>query len=310
MSIVCASMHPDRVERMVLYGAMARVRSGPGLPGGRPGRRRRDVRPARQRRVGHGRRDGHLLLQPRRRPCPVIAEVAKFERNACTRQMAQQMIRADIDIDVRALLPAIAAPTLVVHTSDDPLVSPALGRYLADHIPGARFLELPGDYHCSWRLDDTDAVIAPPWPSSPTSSTSPAAPTRPPQRVLASCSSPTSWDPPSTRSRSATPRGATCSNGTTRPPTRGDRAARRPADQDAPATGCWRPSTAHRARSTPTTAIQAATTRSGSRSAPVSTPARSSAAVRTSAASASTSPLGWRASPAPARSSRPAPSAS
>src|SRR5215211_2193915 len=49
-----------------------------------------------------------------------------------------------------------SAPTLVLHTSRDPIVWPALSRYLGEHIPGARTVELPGEYHCSWRLDDTE----------------------------------------------------------------------------------------------------------------------------------------------------------
>jgi class 3 adenylate cyclase len=47
-------------------------------------------------------------------------------------------------IDVRALLPTIRVPTLVVHHADDPFVVPARGKYVADHISGAKYAELPG----------------------------------------------------------------------------------------------------------------------------------------------------------------------
>ena len=47
-------------------------------------------------------------------------------------------------MDVRAILPTVRVPTLVVHHADDQVVLPAAGRYIADHIPGAKYVELPG----------------------------------------------------------------------------------------------------------------------------------------------------------------------
>jgi len=46
--------------------------------------------------------------------------------------------------DVRAVLPSIRVPTLVVQHADDPFIPAAWGRYVADHIPGAKYVELPG----------------------------------------------------------------------------------------------------------------------------------------------------------------------
>jgi class 3 adenylate cyclase len=48
------------------------------------------------------------------------------------------------EVDVRAVLPTVRVPTLVVHHTDDPILVPAMGKYIADHIPGAKFVELPG----------------------------------------------------------------------------------------------------------------------------------------------------------------------
>ena len=161
MSVVCASMYPDRVERMVLYGTFARARWAPDYPDGFPS----DLAETFIDLVGEGWGTGVVMgsyfFNHAPDPEQAIVQMAKFERNACTRQMARQMIQDNADIDVRALLPAVSAPTLVVHTSDDPLIPPALGRFLSEHIPGARHLEVPGDFHCSWRHDDTDAVITP-----------------------------------------------------------------------------------------------------------------------------------------------------
>ena len=48
------------------------------------------------------------------------------------------------EVDVRALLPTVRVPTLVVQHADDPLIPPEWGKYVADHIPGAKYVELPG----------------------------------------------------------------------------------------------------------------------------------------------------------------------
>ena len=48
------------------------------------------------------------------------------------------------EMDVRAVLPTIRVPTLVVQHADDPLIPPAMGKDVADHIPGAKYVELPG----------------------------------------------------------------------------------------------------------------------------------------------------------------------
>jgi class 3 adenylate cyclase len=47
-------------------------------------------------------------------------------------------------MDVRAVLPTVRVPTLVVQHSDDPFITPQMGKYIADHIPGAKYVELPG----------------------------------------------------------------------------------------------------------------------------------------------------------------------
>src|SRR4029453_7694041 len=54
------------------------------------------------------------------------------------------MVRMVLDTDVRAVLPAIRVPTLVLHRTEDAYVRADHGRYLADHIPGARYGDLHG----------------------------------------------------------------------------------------------------------------------------------------------------------------------
>ena len=58
--------------------------------------------------------------------------------------MARATLEARFRIDVRPILPTITVPTLVIHARED-LIPVQWGRYLADHIPGARYLEVEGD---------------------------------------------------------------------------------------------------------------------------------------------------------------------
>jgi len=72
-----------------------------------------------------------------------------------------EMVR---DTDVRRTLPAIGVPTLVLHRVDDRIVPVQHARYLAEHIPGARYVELPGCDHLWWvdgddMLDEVESFL-------------------------------------------------------------------------------------------------------------------------------------------------------
>jgi pimeloyl-ACP methyl ester carboxylesterase/class 3 adenylate cyclase len=73
-----------------------------------------------------------------------LRQLAMSERMCASPGMARASLEATFRIDVRPILPTITAPTLVVHAREDPVVPVQCGRYLADHIPGARYLEVGG----------------------------------------------------------------------------------------------------------------------------------------------------------------------
>jgi class 3 adenylate cyclase len=62
------------------------------------------------------------------------------------------------DVDVRAILPAVQVPTLVVHRADDAWIRATHGRYLAEHVPGARLVVLPGASDLLFAGDQSDLV--------------------------------------------------------------------------------------------------------------------------------------------------------
>jgi class 3 adenylate cyclase len=73
-------------------------------------------------------------------------------------EMARATLEAMFRIDVRPILPTITAPTLVIHARDDRCAPVQSGRYLADHIPGARLLEVEGVDHAFW-LTEPDKIL-------------------------------------------------------------------------------------------------------------------------------------------------------
>ena len=84
---------------------------------------------------------------------------ARFLRLSASPAGAAALIRMNYEIDVRHLLPVIRVPTLVVHSAGDQAIPVAAGRYLAQHIRGAKYVELPGSDHLPWGQDGP-AIIA------------------------------------------------------------------------------------------------------------------------------------------------------
>jgi pimeloyl-ACP methyl ester carboxylesterase len=86
-----------------------------------------------------------------------IGQLAMFERMSASPGMMRATLESNFRIDVRPILPTITAPTLVIHARDDPM--PVQGsRYLADHIPGARLLEVDGADHAPW-FTEPDRIL-------------------------------------------------------------------------------------------------------------------------------------------------------
>jgi pimeloyl-ACP methyl ester carboxylesterase/DNA-binding CsgD family transcriptional regulator len=88
-----------------------------------------------------------------------MAYVARFERHGASPAAAYAIIRMAASIEVRGLCPAVHAPSLVLHRRDDVLVPPANSRYLAEHLPDARYVELQGVDHPPW-VGDSERFFA------------------------------------------------------------------------------------------------------------------------------------------------------
>ncbi|MGZ8752011.1 MAG: adenylate/guanylate cyclase domain-containing protein [Acidimicrobiia bacterium] len=97
---------------------------------------------------------------------PSLVDDVRFRRwwqrassRAAAPAAARDVLRSTIRTDLRAGLPRIMVPTLVVHRRDDGFVRVGHGRYLAEHIASSRYVELDGADHVSW-AGDADAILA------------------------------------------------------------------------------------------------------------------------------------------------------
>jgi len=151
-----AATQPERVRALVLYGTLARFDPALPLPFGRDAVRARTTAEWIDW-IGSewGKGEVYQLFMSSPPDAAAVKRVlARYERSACTPQMAREIMTRNLEMNVESLLGSIAVPTLVMHCTGDPVVHVEHGRRLAAGIPGARYVELEGDFHGSWRHED------------------------------------------------------------------------------------------------------------------------------------------------------------
>jgi class 3 adenylate cyclase len=145
MSALFAATHPERVSSLVLWAG------GAGPPAAEEVRS--ELLPWVQEAWGSGEVLSVLL---RVGSSADIQRLAKLERYSMSPRMARALLDMDFTNDIRGALPVISAPTLVVHRRGDPILRRERAVALAELVPGARRVELPGDWHLSL-VDDEEA---------------------------------------------------------------------------------------------------------------------------------------------------------
>ena len=157
MALVMAASHPDRLRALVVVDGFARLPIAPDYPVGQPAdevERRMD-----QTESSWG--QGFMLdaFAPSMRAVPGLRDAwARYERLSVSPGSARAMIRNLYQIDVRHVLPSVRVPTLVIQHPDAKGIHAGHGRYLAEHIAGARHVELPGSDNLAWAGDQARTV--------------------------------------------------------------------------------------------------------------------------------------------------------
>jgi class 3 adenylate cyclase/pimeloyl-ACP methyl ester carboxylesterase len=148
--------HPERVSALVLINSYAYYVREDDYPWGIP---RDDIDELmRSFRAAWGRGGMDFVAPSRVADERYRAWAARLERLGGSPDQVADMIRASLEEDLRSFLPSISAPTLVLHREGNPFTDPGAGRYLAEHIPSAKFVMLPGD-EVPFFVGDTDALV-------------------------------------------------------------------------------------------------------------------------------------------------------
>ena len=151
MAVFYAAMHPERVDGLVLIGTFPRILEGDGYaPGVSSDFLASVIDGWEQVWATPDTWSVRLFAADRVGDPEFLRWMNRFERGSSTPSAFADALRLDAQLDVRHLLPQIRVPTTVVHRRDDPLVAVAHGRYLAEHIEGARFVELDGAGHAPY----------------------------------------------------------------------------------------------------------------------------------------------------------------
>jgi class 3 adenylate cyclase len=138
--LMFAATYPERTSALVLYGSYASVKDS--------------VSPEVFERFLAGLEahwgEGRLFAvnaPSRRNDQAMIQYAGQLERASASPSSIVALLRANSKLDVRHLLPSVRVPTLILHRVGDAVVPVAAGRFLAEHIPAARYLEIPGEDH-------------------------------------------------------------------------------------------------------------------------------------------------------------------
>jgi class 3 adenylate cyclase len=153
-----AATYPQRTAALVMYGSMPRFLRDEDYGWGMPPEEMEAFIAAIPQAWGQ---DEELL----RLWAPSVADESgprrwwmRFGRLAASPGAAHALFRMVSQLDVRDILPTIRVPTLIIHRTDDTLIRVEHARYMAERIPEARLVELPGEDHLWW-FGDQDAIV-------------------------------------------------------------------------------------------------------------------------------------------------------
>lgn len=159
MSVLFAATYPDKVSALILYGSIAKGGRAPDYPWGD------DIEDEGMKAWLEGWRTewGSAYGIESRAPSMAEDEVfhkwfAKYMRLGGSPSAVINIFKMIQAIDVRDILPTVRVPTLVLHRVGDLVIDIDQGRYLAENIPGAKIVELPGEDHLWW-VGDTEALV-------------------------------------------------------------------------------------------------------------------------------------------------------
>ena len=159
MSCLFAATYPERALGIVIDGSYPSALRRPGYPWGMTEEQMERGLALRRETWGQDKVKGIERYAPSQADNPDVWRWwSTFTQMSASPGDAVDLLRMNTLIDIRDILPAIRVPALIIHARGDRVAPIEAGRYFADHIPGAKYLELESDDHWPYFVD-ADAVI-------------------------------------------------------------------------------------------------------------------------------------------------------
>jgi pimeloyl-ACP methyl ester carboxylesterase len=163
MAVVFAATHPTRTRGLILYGSSARSTWAPDYPWRITLEEYRREIAAEERSPtpmseAWARESLKVLMPSVADDDELVRWWAMFTRMSISPGALLDLARMNMEINVTDVLPTVRVPTLVIQRADDRVIQAGEGRYVAERIPGARYVELPGADHVPV-AGDTESVI-------------------------------------------------------------------------------------------------------------------------------------------------------
>jgi class 3 adenylate cyclase len=157
MAALFAATHPDRVSHLVLYACFARATWAPGYEWAWSAEERKQHMDHLVDHWGEGWVAGSVAPSLMGQP-DFVEWAGRLERLAASPGTIKRIFDLIGEFDVRDVLPSIRVPTLVMHRREDSFIKIEHSRYLAERIPGAKFIELEGGDNM-YSIGDSEALL-------------------------------------------------------------------------------------------------------------------------------------------------------
>jgi class 3 adenylate cyclase len=159
MSLLYTATYPERTSALVIYGSYAKRSWAPDYPFGWTDEQWQRVLDDIEHNWGSPQSLNVAMRVPSVAGDTYAAErIASYYRASASPGAAAAIMRMNREIEVRHILPATRVPTLILHRTGERVLDVGHARYMAQHIPGAKLVELAGEDHTPWS-GDRDAVL-------------------------------------------------------------------------------------------------------------------------------------------------------
>ncbi len=158
MCVLFAATYPERTQALILHGGMARSIEAPDYPWAAPADALAESATDLVMPLIYAGEDIDIWAPSLADDARAKEWLGRYRRASVSPDGLNALISMFMNIDVRHVLPTLQVRTLVLHRRGDRVVNWRAGRWMAEQIPGARYVSLPGQDHFPW-VGDADAVI-------------------------------------------------------------------------------------------------------------------------------------------------------